>query len=118
MLELFEVIWIFDRTTKPQKRKMVVCLDSDEGWFLRINSKDRFKPCVPISQSEHSWLEHDSYVECTFLMLDEFEVDESIRREGIVGQVSLALKTKVLGHLKAARYIRDDDKRRLIEILG
>jgi len=96
---------------------MYVCLDFDEGWFLRINSKDHFKPCVPITKKQHPWLDHDSYVECTFLMLDEYEVEESIRSEGVVGQVSHDLKSVVLGHLSAAPYIRDDDKRRLDELL-
>lgn len=118
MLALFEVIRVYDRTIDPQNLKMFVCIDFTEGWFLRINSRNQWRPCVPLSRAAHHWLDHDSFVECTFLMVDEFEIEESVRKYGIVGRVSLELRAEVLGHLLAAPYIRNDDKRRLAEILA
>lgn len=113
------VIWMFDRTTDPQKWKMLVCLSHDDGWFLRINSKSHFRPCEPILAKDHSaFLDHDSYVECTLLMFDEYEVEEAIRSRGVVGQVLDQHKSSILGHLLAAPYIRNDDKDRLRALLG
>jgi hypothetical protein len=117
LLGLFDVIWVFDRTTSPQKWKMYVCLSFDEGWFLRINSRNNFRPCASAPKSENTWLEHDSFVECSLLALDEFEIEESLRRAGIVGRLNVILKSEILNHLIAAKYIRDDDKARLRELL-
>lgn len=118
MLNLFDVIWVYDRTTNPQKWKMYVCLSNEDGWFLRINSRDSFKPCVSALKADHKWLDHDSYVECSLLMLDEFEVEDALRRDGVVGILSHDLKGAILEHLNSAKYIRDDDKERLNGLLG
>ena len=77
MLVTGDVIWVFDRTTRPAKNKMIVCLSFANGWFLRINTSGRFRPAVFIDNARNPWLDHNSYVECTLLEFDEFEIEES-----------------------------------------
>lgn len=116
MLNFFEVIWLFDRSTRPPKSKMMVCLSYDEGLFLRINTSDRFRPCVSISQDDNDWLDHDSYIECALLEIDEFELEESVMRNGTVGEVAPSYLAEVREKLLSAKYLRPDDKKRLEEI--
>ena len=113
MVSFFEVIWLFDRTTNPPKPKMMVCLSYDDGFFLRINTSDKFRPCVAISNAENTWLDHDSYIECALLEIDEFELDESVMRNGIIGTVAFSCLDQVKDKLLSAKYLRPDDKRTL-----
>ena len=67
---------------------MKVCLWYEEGWFLRINSEDYYKPCVHIKKSENSFLSHDSHVECSLLIIDEYEIEETLTRgHGVIGRI-------------------------------
>lgn len=118
MLGFFDVIWVFDRTTQPQKYKMYVCLSYEDGWFLRINSTDRYRPCVAIYRSENAWLDHDSFIECALLEVDEFEIDEAITRGGIVGVVGSSLTSSIAETLLSVRTLRPNDKLRLLQIFG
>lgn len=118
MLQFFDVILVFDRLTRPQKLKYQVCLSYERGWFLRINSKNRFKPCVAISKADNTFLGHDSYIECGLLEIDEYEIDEALRTKGIVGRVSIACKAEVLTHLLSATYISPADKKVLASIFA
>lgn len=119
MLKTLEVIWVFDRLTEPQKWKMMVCLSWDHGWFLRINTSAKFRPCVPISQALNPWLGHDSHVECNLLILDEYEVEESLKKPGNpVGRVDQSHRSVILQHLLAAPYHRSSDKLRFQQLLG
>lgn len=118
MLGFLDVIWVFDRTTRPPKNKMYVCLSFEEGWFLRINSSDKFRPCVALSQLGHAWLDHDSFIECALLELDEFEIEDAVFRGGIIGSVDGSLASSIADKLLSARYLRPDDKQRLKQIFN
>lgn len=119
VLGLFEVIWVFDRTTRPPKSKMVVCLSYTEGWFLRVNTSGRFRPCIAIDKKRNPWLDHDSHVECTLLQFDEFEIEESLRDwKNPVGTLHLDHKALILKALLGERYINRSDKAALVALLG
>lgn len=115
-MEFFEVIWLYDRSINPQKNKMQVCIDYEEGWFLRINTRDVIKPCVPISKSKNDFLDHDSHIDCSINLVDEFEIDEALRRDGIYGRVNLCHASEVMTALVNSRHINNRDKER-IEVL-
>ena len=118
MLGLFDVIWVYDRTITPQNWKMHVCLDFERGWFLRVNTRNWHKPCVPIRVSDNPFLDHDSHIQCVILEIDEYEIEEAIRTQGICGTVCDAAKGAVLAHLLADRSIRDSDKGVLRQIFA
>ena len=92
---------------------MQICLDYEEGWFLRINTRDKIRPCVPISVRENSFLEHDSHVDCSINVIDEFELDEALKRDGVIGRLSLDSAPAILAALLATSYISTRDKDRL-----
>lgn len=87
-MEFFEVTKIYDGTIRPPKPKFVVCVSFNEGIFFRINSSDRFRPCVKILQREHaSFLNHDSNLECSPLEFDEYILQEAIFHHGVLGRI-------------------------------
>lgn len=110
MLNFFDVIWLYDRSINPQKWKMQACIDFDAGWFLRINTRDRIRPCVPISKAENEFLEHDSHVDCSINEIDEYEIEDAVRREGVIGTMSYSHASDILNALQGARYISQRDK--------
>ena len=78
----------------------MVCLSFDEGFFLRINSEGKFRPCVAISAELNSAIiEHDSFVECALLMIDEYEVENALSNVGIIGMLDLRYKNEILDKL-------------------
>ena len=97
---------------------MHVCLDYAQGWFMRTNTRNWHKPCVPISRQDNPFLDHDSHIQCVILELDEFEIDEAVRTQGICGTVCEAARDPVLGHLLSDRTITERDKAELREIFG
>lgn len=112
-MEFFEVIWLFDRAINPQKWKMQICIDFDEGWFLRINTRGVIRPCVPIAKAANEFLDHDSHIDCSINMIDEFEVEDAMAREGVIGRVDLDCASEVLDALCKAPFISERDKDRL-----
>jgi hypothetical protein len=119
VLERFEVIWVFDRSIEPPKPKMIVCLSYEKGWFMRINSSARFRPCVPISVVMNPWLDHDSHVECVLLEFDEYEIEESMKnRRNPVGHLHKDYAKAILQALVREPYIRTADKISLGHLLS
>lgn len=117
-MDFFEVIWLYDRTTRPQKEKMQVCIDYAEGWFLRINTRDVIRPCVPISKSLNDFLDHDSHIDCSLHIVDEYEIEDVLRRDGIFGQVNLCYASDTLAALLRSIHINDRDKAQLRILFG
>lgn len=109
-MDFFDVIWVYDRSINPQKWKMQVCLLEAEGWFLRINTRDVIRPCVAISQAKNTFLATDSFIDCSLCIIDEYEVNEALKRDGIIGKVDASAAPEVLKCLLSATYIRDSDK--------
>lgn len=119
MLALLETIWIYDGLINPPHPKMVVCMSPEDGWFFRINSRPHFKPCVPLlREPDHQWLDHDSHLQCSILMLDDYVVDAAIERNGVVGSVSLELREEIIRGIMAGRDTPPRDKQRLCDLLN
>jgi hypothetical protein len=117
-LKPLDVIWIDDETIAPPAPKMVACIHPENGWFYRINSRSHWKPAVWLPHAtQAAFLSHDSFLECGDpLELDDYVVEESIRRRGIIGCVAAIHSAEIIAALIAARYLkqRDKDEIRLI----
>jgi hypothetical protein len=80
-----DVIWIWDGFIKPPGPKMVVCIEPSLGFFYRINSEGKWQFPVPLRNVDHPFLKHDSFIECGEpFELDDYLIDESVRRNGIL----------------------------------
>lgn len=112
-MEFFDVIWLYDRTARPQKNKMQVCIDYEEGWFLRINTRDVIRPCVPISKALNDFLDHDSHIDCSLHIIDEYEIDDVLKRDGVYGKVNLCHAPEILAALVGSVHISERDKEHL-----
>lgn len=88
------------------------------GWFLRINTKSYPRPSVPILKDDNPFLDHDSHIECGILEVDEFEVDESITRNGVIGRLNMKYRTAILSEHLSMPIVRERDRRVLREILS
>ena len=119
MLRLFDVIVVLDVTARNPKPRMMVCISPDEGEFLRINSRDKFRPCVPIHRlPDHRFLDHDSFIEVNILVLDEFVVEQCLGRSGVIGRVHDGMKDPILECIDGLTYISAADKARIRRDFG
>jgi hypothetical protein len=85
---------------------MVVCVNRPLGLFYRINTKDHWRPAVALKKTltENTFLEHDSFLECGDpLDLDDYVIEEAIRKNGVVGRVSASVCNDVISALDKAR---------------
>jgi hypothetical protein len=102
MITLLDVIWIDDETIDPPHPKMVVCVNAKDGWFLRINSRNTIRPCIAIPKEPfHRFLKHDSHIEGNIIELDEYIVDEALRRGGIIGSIHRSLVPSLISMMGA-----------------
>lgn len=70
-------------------------------------------------EPHHLFLKHDSFLEVGEpLELDDYIIEESLRRSGIIGSVSRELCAGIIKHLAGARYLREADKNTIRGILG
>lgn len=91
-MNLLDVTWISDNEIKPPGPKMVVCVEPDLGFYFRINSHNDWEPCVPIiKEPEHRFLKWDSFIECTILDLDDYIINQALKKCGVIGKVSRSL---------------------------
>lgn len=119
MISTGDVIWDYDGTIRPPKRKMCVCICPDNGFFFRINSSGHWNGSVPISQKTYSdFLHHDSYVECNGpLEIDDTSINESIRVDGIIGTLNDSDLTLILECVMLSRTLRANDQKTIIEAI-
>ena len=97
---------------------MVVCIEPDLGFFLRINTKNYQKPCVPIIKiPDHPFLSWDSHIECNILDLDEYIIDEAIGASGVIGIVTASLCEAILKEIDSLPYISSVDKTAIHAVL-
>lgn len=92
---------------------MQACLNYETGWFLRINTRDNIRPCVAIAKADNDFLDHDSHVDCSINEIDEYEIEDALIREGVIGTLSYAYAPAILEVLQAARFINQKDKAEL-----
>lgn len=92
---------------------MAVIIEPDCLFYFRINSEDRFKPCIPLQREpHHTFLKHDSYLECNLPQeLTEFEVEQALHKQGVIGKIHASLATQIYELVKDNPVINKDDKR-------
>lgn len=106
-----DVTWIADSEIEPPGPKMVVCVEPFMGFYFRINSHDNWEPCIPIlREPHHKFLEWDSFIECTILDLDDYVINQALRKRGVIGRVSTTLcdpLVDALGYMSGSRQDRN-----------
>ena len=118
-LSALDVIWIWDGFIKPPGPKMVVCIEPASGFFYRINTKGKWQVPVPILKKDHSFLKHDSFIECGDpFELDDYIVDESIRRSGILGQIAKQVAPAIYRAAFTATVLSQEEKELIRAALG
>lgn len=112
LVRVLDVILIDDETVRPPKPKFVVCIEPDQGWFYRINSKGHWRPCVPLVRiPDHMFLDHDSFIECGDpLELDDYIIETSLERRSVIGSVSRTICAALIDALAQARYLKEEDR--------
>jgi hypothetical protein len=98
---------------------MVVCVEGELGFFFRINTKAGWQQSVPLKKSpDHPFLDHDSHLECGDpLELDDYVIEQSPNRKGVIGAVSPSLIPDILRAVKAAARMTEKDKEKVIAFL-
>lgn len=95
-----EVTWIADSEIEPPGPKMVVCVEPYLGFYFRINTHDNWQPCVPISKEpDHKFLKWDSFIECTILDLDDYVIQQALKKSGVIGTISTSLSDPLIQNL-------------------
>jgi hypothetical protein len=114
-MKALEVIRIYDETIRPPGPKMVVCIEPALGLFVRINSEPKWQTPVKLEKEpHHKFLDWDSYLECGEpLELDDYIIEQSINRFGIIGLIHSTVASKIYAAVKAARTVSDADKERV-----
>jgi hypothetical protein len=112
MVRALDVIWIFDELINPPGPKMVVCVEPDRLFFFRINLEPKWGTHVLLKREpHHQFLSWDSYLECRGpLDLDEYIIDESIGRRGVIGSISAASVPEIVTALEQERTLNQADK--------
>jgi hypothetical protein len=111
LLAVGQVIWIYDGTISPAGYKMVACVEPDQGFFYRINTKGHWRPAVRMPKAEHQFLDHDSHLECGDpLEIDDYLIEEGLRERGVIGSLSASVCRSVEAVLDQARTLSPADK--------
>lgn len=117
-MRLLEIIVIWDDLITPPHPKMVACINPAEGWFFRINSRDKLRPCVAMARSpHHAFLDHDSFLHCDILELDDYIIDESLRRKCVVGRVHQSLADEIIRKVRLSMHISVADQDVIAQLL-
>jgi hypothetical protein len=97
---------------------MVVCVEPELGYFFRINSQPKWNGPVLLRLADHSFLHHDSYLECGGpLDLDEYIVSEALRERGVIGRVSDTVVPDILATLEKAFTMTPADRDLIYAVL-
>jgi len=97
---------------------MVVCVEPEAGYFFRINSEPKWREPVFLKQSENTFLQHDSYLECGGpLDLDEYIILEALREKGVIGRVNDNLVGNILAALEKAYSVSPSDRDMICAVL-
>jgi len=119
MIQLLDVVLIFDDTLREPHPKMVVCVNALDGWYFRINSRAILRPCVKLDKNpHHMFLDHDSYLHCDILELDDYVIEHSLRHKGIIGAVHTSLKPEILSKTLSSAVISSEDKHIIRDMLS
>ena len=111
-----EVVWIYHELITPPDYKMIVCLCQRLGLFININTKGFRRGSLPISKSQHGFLDHDSHLECGKV----YEIDDYVIQQGrtIPGaHIHRQHIADILVQIERSAEISDDDKLAIREAL-
>jgi hypothetical protein len=97
---------------------MVVAIHPANGWYYRINTKP-WRPAVRLIKDPfHPFLDYDSYLECGDpLELDDYMIDEALRRHGIIGVISKTVCGEIKKYLASATTLSERDVAEICAIL-
>lgn len=120
MISALDVVWIYDGMIRPTGFKMVVCIHPENGWYYRINTKSHWRPCVAIPLADHSFLDHDSFLECGDpLELDDYLIEEALEKtNGPIGRISSGLCAEIVAALAECRTLKARDQEEIRRALG
>jgi hypothetical protein len=119
MINILDVILIYDELIEPPHPKMVVCVNQNDGWFFRINTRNIWRPCVPLlREPNHKFLDHNSFLHCAILELDDYIIDEAIRVKGIIGSVHRNLIPDIERKIIQSADIRSEDRSLIVSLMN
>lgn len=108
MLRCGDVLRLFDATAQGEvKDRWFVCLDPENGWFARIvTRRPRHQP-VQLTQREHPFLDHDSYVEIGLTVtVSDNEIDQALAENGTpAGRISTHAAIQILAAWKRSELV-------------
>lgn len=82
LLQVLDVIKMYDAAPGVDYPKMVVCVAPDEGYFFRINEKPWRIP-VKLLAADHPFLDYDSHLECSPpLDVDDYTIEQYLDENG------------------------------------
>jgi hypothetical protein len=102
-----DVVRIFDRHTRPNKRKWHICVCDGRQLFLRINSEPVFLPHHLLLASNNLFLHHDSYVELQQLVR---HVADDIAQAEHLGVLTLQEARKLVAAVEQAETLSEEHK--------
>lgn len=110
------VIAIPDPRVRPKnKPKWHLCVCPEKRLFLRINSKDLWRPAHPIKAAKNPFLDHDSFVELRSL---HFFTESELRSAKLVGEMPTTQQLSVADAAQEAETLTDEQKDLIWEKLG
>ncbi len=103
-----DVIRIWDKFTRPEKRKIHICVCEGRQAFLRINSNPIFRPNhLLLVADNREFLDHDSYVELNRILRHrQYEISQS----EWIGTISRAQCVLLLKSVWASDAFTDNEK--------
>ena len=110
MLQTLDVLLVQDDLITPPNVKFWVCIEPAMGWFFRINSKSHWRPCLKIDAADHPFLDHESFIECNLLEVDDSIVERALNWRGVLGRIDHKHCAQMMAIIDASGDIRTADK--------
>jgi hypothetical protein len=112
-----DIVLLFDATTRPPKPKLFLCVDAEECWFFRINTKPHWRPNfpLPLKGNEHC-LDHDCFLELNGIIeYYEIEVEEALKYpNNHRGKLNDDTIGAVLNYLPSVKTLTTEEQDRII----
>jgi hypothetical protein len=107
-----DVVRVFDNLTDPPKYKRLICVDREQGWFFRLNSRPIWKPNMLIPhEGNETWLEHNTYVHLNILEFDDTVVEESLKvPANFLGEISDGVRERLIEAVESASTLTQEQK--------
>jgi hypothetical protein len=116
-LEAGDVVLLHDGTVTPPKTKLFLCVDVEDCWFFRINTKRHWKPNfpLPLRGNEHC-LDHDSFLELRGIIeYFDIEVEEALKYpHNHRGKLSDDTLRALLNYLPTVKTLTTEEQDRII----